>query len=232
MLDLTLNDPFQYLDSFKKLLRTMDIELAAFSRKDLEGGIETALENGFQRADFLILRKPFGLLSGEKARAKVQDAVRSGRIGLLVMYTFTELEALELMNDFLRPFGLASTELMVTDSADRNSKKVVNFSNDQGCFKFDPLFKDVAKVIIPQPHHIMVSPPAKAAVIGHATTEANTFDDNPNNRILGNSITVCGVCDDGGKLVLVDSTMFSNDWLEKNRVFAGNIMKWVGRAQQ
>jgi len=231
MLDLTLNDPFQYLDAFKRLLRTMDIELAAFSRKDLEGGVEKALENGFQKAEFLILRKPFGLLSGEKARAKVQDGVKSGRIGILVMYTFTEQEALDLMNDFLRPFGLASTELMVTDSADKNSRKVVIFTKDKGCFKFDPFFKDVGKVVIPQPHHIIVSPPAKAAIIGNNTIEANTFDDNPNNRLTGESITVCAVCDEGGKLVLVDSTIFSNDWLEKNNVFASNLLKWVGKTQ-
>lgn len=231
MLDLTLNDPFQYLDAFKKLLRTQDLELAAFSRKDLEGGVEKALENGFQKADFLILRKPFGLLSGEKARAKVQEGVKAGRIGLLVMYTFTELEALDLMNDFLKPFGLASTELMVTDSADRNTRKVVNFTHEGGCFKFDPLLKDVGKVIIPQPHHIIVSPPARPAIIGHATIEANTFDDNPANRMTGESITVCAVNDTGGKLVLIDSTIFSNEWLEKNNVFAGNLLRWVGKTQ-
>lgn len=227
LLDFTLNAPFQYLEDFKRYLRNKDIELRAIQRGDIANGLDAFLEEQFDECDFLVLRKPFAVLSGERMRGLVQDAVTSGRVGLLVMFSYTEDEALELMNEFLKPFDIQGTEFMVWDEEMNynSTKKIVRL--EAGSLVDPVLTEEVHKVIIPQPHHWIVSGEAKPLFLGNPSSQANKFQENPAEEIRGQDIVIGGVNGSKGRIVVMDSTPFTNNWVQHNKRLLNNIVSWL-----
>ena len=115
LLDFNINRPFSSMESFRSKLKGLDVELNALSKDDVKKGLPQVLEEKFEECDFLVLRKPFAVLSGEKMQGLVQDAVVSGKVSLLVLFSFSEMDAMVLTNQFLSPFNITTTDIMVWD---------------------------------------------------------------------------------------------------------------------
>ena len=229
LLDFNINRPFQYFESFRKSLRDLGVELTALSKDDLSKGLPESLKEKFEECKFIVLRKPFAVMSGEKMRAQVQEAVLSGKVGILVLFSFSEMDALVIMNQFLEPFNITTSDFMVQDedSNFKNTKKVVVFKPEAGAFKNEKLFQGVDEVVIPQPHHLFIQPPATPVLVGNPTSTANRFYEDPAEQMNGEEIVVSALNEENGRLLLVDSTMFTNEWIDLNTGFLKNVVNWV-----
>jgi hypothetical protein len=233
LLDFNINRPFQYFESFRKALKDMGVELSAISKDDLSKGLPESLEEKFEECSFIVLRKPFAVLSGEKMRGQVQEAVLSGKVGILVLFSFSEMDALVIMNQFLEPFKITTSDFMVLDEQSnfKDTKKVVVFKPEAGAFKYEKLFQGIEQVVIPQPHHLFIQPPAVPVIVGNPTSIANRFYEDPAEQMDGEEIVVSALNEEKGRLLLVDSTMFTNEWLDLNTGFLKNIVDWVSHKQ-
>jgi len=229
LLDFNINRPFQYIESFRKTLKSLGIELNALSNDDVKKGLPEVLQEKFEECSFIIVRKPFAVLSGDKMREQVQNAVTSGKVNILVLFSFSEMEALELMNDFLSPFNIQASDYMVwdEDSNIRGTKKLVVFKPEAGAFKHKNLFEGVEQVVIPQPHHLFIQEPAVPVLVGNPTTHANQFQENPATQIDAENVVVGALNQDNGHVLVMDPTLFTNEWLEYNIPFLKNVLKWA-----
>lgn len=227
LLDFNINRPFQYIESFRKTLESLDVELNALSKDDVKKGLPEVLQEKFEECSFLVLRKPFAVLSGEKMREQVQNAVISGKVNLLVLFSFSEMEALEIVNEFLTPFNIQASDYMVWDEESniKGTKKLVVFK--PGAFRYPGLFEGVEQVVIPQPHHLNIQDPAEPILVGNPTTYSNQFQEQPATQIDADNVVVGAINEQNGRVLVMDSTVFTNEWLDHNIPFLKNIVKYV-----
>jgi hypothetical protein len=63
---------------------------------------------------------------------------------------------------------------------------------------------------------------------GNPSTRAEGTSDSQLENIGGQEIIVSAYNDDRSKVILMDSTLLNNKYIDKNLKFVQNVVKWVG----
>jgi len=228
MLDYELNQPFLYIEKFQKLLTNQDLNIDMFKISDAGKDKKSPLDDKIDACDFIILRKPLTFLSSEPTRQKIQDFVIKKHKNILVTFSFVDYESLEIINDFLKPTNIQSSGIMVYDDKENlGSRRLVRFRKSNGCLEHPDLFKGVDEVVIPQAHYVYVVKPSKVLIRGNPSTRAEGTSDSQLENIGGNEIIVSAYNDDNAKIILMDSTLLNNKYIDKNTKFVKNIVNWM-----
>lgn len=231
-LDFELNKPLTYLNKFKQLLKDEGWLVDLFWARDYAQEKKPSLDEKINSSDFLIIRKPLTFLTSPAAREKIQEAILKKKRNLLVMYTFFEKESLDVLVNFLNPFKITPSDIKIVDNkTNLENKRMVVFHKKNKCFSHDTLFTNVTKVLIPHPHHLFVSSPAKVLVRGNPTTEVQDdplYELTDNSDLKGSNITVGAYYDKSGKLVIISSTLFLDNYFDFNKKFIKNVITWLG----
>lgn len=229
MLDYELNQPFLYIEKFQNLLTKQDFQVDMFKISDAGKDKKSPLDDKIEACDFIILRKPLTFLSGESTRQKIQDFVVKKHKNILITFSFVDYESLDILNDFLKPLNIQSSGIMVYDDKENlGSRRLVVFRKSNGCLEHPKIFKGVDQVVIPQAHYIYVVKPSKVMIRGNPSTRAVGTSDSQLENIGGKEIVVGGYNDDKAKVILMDSTLINNKYIDKNTKFVKNVIKWMG----
>ena len=125
-------------------------------------GYKPSFDDKISNFEFLIIRKPLTFLTSTQAREKIQNAILKDKKNLLIMYTYYDLESFEVLYNFLKPFNIIPSEIKIIDhKTNLKNKNVVVFHKKNKCFMHDTLFDGVTKLVISDPRHLTVEPPAK-----------------------------------------------------------------------
>jgi hypothetical protein len=228
MLDYELNQPFLYIEKFQKLLTNQDLNIDMFKISDAGKEKKSPLDDKIDACDFIILRKPLTFLSSEPTRQKIQDFVIKKHKNILVTFSFVDYESLEIINDFLKPTNIQSSGIMVYDDKENlGSRRLVRFRKSNGCLEHSDIFKGVDEVVIPQAHYVYVVRPSKVLIRGNPSTRAEGTSDSQLENIGGNEIIVSAYNDDNAKIILMDSTLLNNKYIDKNTKFVKNVINWM-----
>ncbi len=231
LLDFELNKPFTYIEDFINILSKSDIEIDIFNVSDAGKDKKSPLMNKIEASNFLILRKPLTFLTSESSRAHIREAVMEGNKNLLIIYSFSDIDSLEVLNDFMAPLNLRASSLMVYDDNNNfESRRIVVFHKANGCFVHPEVFKGVEKVVIPQAHHIFITNPSKAMIRGNPTTRTLGTTDMPVAGVEGSDIIVGAYNEESSRVVIMDSTLVNNKYIRENTRFVKNIIKWISEA--
>jgi hypothetical protein len=230
-MDFELNKPLTYLNKFRKLVRNEGWDLDLFWASDYSQKKKPSIDVKINSAKLLVIRKPLTFLSGPQVRKKLQQAVLKSKKNLLVMYTYTENDSLEVLNEFLKPFKINTSDLqMIDNKTNQQDYRNVVFQKKNNCFYHDELFSGVSKILIPHPHMIYVHEPAKVLIRGNPTTELKT-DFNENVSDLSGDNLIAGAYYNekkSGKMLVIDSTLFLDEYFDFNKRFVKNIFTWFG----
>lgn len=230
-LEFELNKPFTYIEDFINILTNSDIEVDIFNVSDAGKDKKSPLVPKIEACNFMILRKPLTFLSSESSRTHISDAVIKGNKNLLIIYSFSDIDSLEVLNNFLEPLNLRASSLMVYDEHENfESRRIVVFREANGCFEHREIFKGVDKVIIPQAHHIFITEPAKVMIRGNPTTRTVSTFDMPVAEVEGREIIVGAFNEKTSRVILMDSTLVNNKYIRQNTRFVKNVIKWISEA--
>ncbi|WP_455392380.1 hypothetical protein [[Eubacterium] cellulosolvens] len=229
-MDFELNQPLTYLNKFRKLIRDEGWELDLFWARDYSQKERPSVDEKIKKAKLLVIRKPLTFLSGPQVRKKLQQAVLKDKKSLLVMYTFTEMDSLEVLNEFLRPFKINTSEIQIIDNkTNANDKRNVVFQKKNKCFLHNELFDGVANILIPHPHYVYVTEPAKILIRGNPSTELKYGINEGGLDLTGSELTVGAYYEETGKMIVLDSTLFLDKYFDFNKRFVKNVITWLGK---
>lgn len=232
-MDFELNKPLTYLNKFKKMIRDEGYNLDLFWAKDYSSEKKPSIDDKINSSEFLVIRKPLTFLIGPQVRKKLQDAVLEDKKSILIMYTFTEKDSLDVINEFLKPFKINTSEIQVVDFvANSDGQRNVIFQKKNNCFFHDELFKGVSKILIPHPHYVYVTEPAKILIRGNPSTELKYKQDDDSDSLTGADLVVAGYYEETGRLVVMDSTLFLDKYFDFNKKFVKNIITWLGEKKR
>jgi hypothetical protein len=230
MLDYELNQPFLYIEKFQSLLKKQDFDTDMFKISDAGKDKKSPLIDKIESCDIVLLRKPLTFLSSESTRKKIQDVITKKNKNILITFSFVDYESLEILNDFLKPFKIQSSGIMVYDDQENlGSRRLVVFRKTNGCLEHPEIFKGVDKVVIPQAHYVYVVKPSKVMIRGNPSTRAEGTSDSQLENVGGQEIIVSAYSDGDSKVILMDSTLLNNKYLDKNLKFVQNVVKWMGK---
>ena len=228
IMDFELNRPLTYLNKFKQLLNDEGWALDLFWARDYAQEVKPSIDDKINSAELLIIRKPLTFLTGPQVRKKLQQAVLKDKKSFLIMYTFTEKDSQDVLNEFLKPFKINTSELQLIDNkTNMNDKRNVLFEKKNKCFSHNTLFKGVSKVLIPHPHHIYVSKPAKILIRGNPSTELKYNFDQESTALSGANLIVGAYYEKTGRIIVVDSTLFLDKYFDHNKKFVKNVIDWL-----
>jgi hypothetical protein len=234
-MDFELNKPLTYLAKFRQLLSDEGWDLDLFWASDYAKKDKPSIDKKINDADLLLIRKPLTFLTGPQVRKKLQDAILKKKKNLLVMYTFTERESLDVLNEFLRPFKINTSDLqLIDDKTNQQDRRNVVFQKKNDCFYHDELFKGVSKLLIPHPHMIFVESPAKVLIRGNPTTELK-YDFIELTSNLGGNDLIAGAYyneKNSGRMIVIDSTLFLDKYFDFNKKFVKNVLTWLGNNKE
>jgi hypothetical protein len=229
ILDYELNQPFLYIEKFQKILTKLDFNIDMFKISDAGKDKKSPLLDKIEACDFVLLRKPLTFLSNESTRKKIQDFVIKKKKNILITFSFVDHESLEILNDFLQPLKIQSSGIMVYDDKENlGSRRLVVFRKSNGCLEHPKIFKGVDQVVIPQAHYVYVVKPSKPMIRGNPSTRAEGTSDSQIENIGGQEIIVSAYNDDNSKVILMDSTLINNKYIDKNIKFVQNVVKYMG----
>jgi len=229
MMDFELNQPLTYLNKFTKLIENEGFTLDLFWARDYVSDKKPSIDDKINNSKFLIIRKPLTFLSGPIVRKKLQDAVIKDKKNMLVMYTFTEKDSMDVLNEFLKPFKINTSEIQIVDpKANSDDKRNVVFQKKNNCFVHKELFKGVSKVLIPHPHFVYVTKPAKILIRGNPSSELKYKLDDESSDLTGRNLIVGAYYDKTGRIILLDSTLFLDKYIDFNKKFVKNVITWLG----
>lgn len=228
MMDFELNKPLTYLSKFKKLIEDNGWYLDLFWARDYSNGAGPPIEDKIKDAKFLVIRKPLTFLSGPKVRKTLQDAVIKDEKSILIMYTFSESDSLHALNKFMEPFKIQLSDASIIDmKTNQDDKHNVVFQKKNRCFFNDSLFKGVSKLLIPFPHHIYTDDPAKILIRANPSSELKFDIFQETKDIKGTDLIVGAYYDKTGRIVVVDSTLFLDNYFDFNKRFVKNVFTWL-----
>jgi hypothetical protein len=229
LMDFELNLPLSYLNKFKSLINDKGWILDLFWARDYNQKEKPRIEDKINSAQILMIRKPLTFLTSPKMRKRLQDSILKDKKNMLIMYTFTEIESLEVMNKFLEPFKINLSEVQIIDNK-RNQGNIRNviFQKKNKCFSHDELFKGVSSILIPNPHHIFVKKPAKILIKGNPSTAVQYYISEETSNLKGSNLIVGAYYNDTGRMVVLDSTLFLDKFFDFNKKFIKNVITWLG----
>lgn len=229
LLDFELNNPLTYLDKFKRLLKDENWNLDLFWARDYNQKDKPSLDDKLNSTQFLLIRKPLTFLSSPKVRKKIQNNVLKEKKSLLIMYTFSEIETLELLNSFLEPFKIQISEIQVIDKkTNLKNKHEVIFHKKSNCFSHNSLFNNIDKIVISDAHHIYVNSPSKILIQGNPSTELQFPMSDEIAPLTGSEINISAYYEETGLVTVINSTLFLNKYFDFNKKFIKNIITWMG----
>jgi hypothetical protein len=227
-MDFELNMPLTYLNKFTKLLKTDNWYLDMFWAKDYMKKKRPTLDEKIKSYNILLIRKPMTFLSSKVAVEKIQKAILRDNKRLLLMLTFLDYETLDMLKDFLEPFNIIPTEIRAIDyKTNQDNRKSVIYHKKNKCFNHDELFKNVSKIVIPDATHLYVEPPAKILIRGNPSTEPFYTTGNIKNAPSGSDLIVGAYYEESGRMLIVNSTVFLDNYFDFNRPFIKNVIKWL-----
>jgi len=227
-MDFELNNPLTYLSKFKKLVKDEGWVLDLFWASDYTKKKRPSVDEKISKANFLIIRKPLTFLSSATIRSKLQEIIRTKKKNLLIMYTFTEFESLGVLNQFLEPFKIQLSELQIIDNTtNQNDTRTVVFHKKNKCFNHKFLFNGVQKVTIPHPHHMYLTKPAKILIRGNPSSEIKDSIYMDTSNLKGSDLIVGAYHESNGKILVLDSTLFLDQYFDYNKKFISNVFHYL-----
>ena len=146
------------------------------------------------------------------------------------MYTFPDMETLELLNSFLKPFNIQISEIQIIDhETNLKNKREVIYHKKNNCFLHDELFKDVNKIVISDAYHIYLDSPAKNLIRGNPSTKLQFLMSTEEAEMRGSEINVSVYYEETCRVMLINSTLFLDKYFDFNKKFIKNIITWLGK---
>jgi hypothetical protein len=144
------------------------------------------------------------------------------------MYTFSESDSLDALNKFMEPFKIQLSDASIIDTkTNQDDQHNVIFQKKNRCFFNDILFKGVGKLLIPFPHHIYTADPAKILIRANPSSEIKFDIFQETKEIKGTDLIVGAYYDKTGRIVVVDSTLFLDNYFDFNKRFVKNVFTWL-----
>jgi hypothetical protein len=227
-MDFELNKPLTYLDKFNQLLKKDGWILDMFWVKDYSQEKKPSLDDKINNSDLLFIRKPLTFLSSPTATEKIQNAILKNNKNLLLMMTYSDYETFDMLKNFLIPFNITLSEFRAFDiKTYQEHERSVIFHKKNKCFNHKELFKGINKVLIPDASHLVVEPPANVLIRGNPSTETSKSFGGREEGPKGSDIIVGAYYEESGKILVVNSTVFLDNFFDFNKPFIKNIMGWL-----
>lgn len=228
-MDFELNKPLTYLNKFGKLIRDEGWNLDLFWAKEYTHENKPSVNYKIDSAKILIIRKPLTFLSSPRVRKKLQETIKKDKKNMLIMYSFTERDSLDALSEFLKPFMITPSEVQIIDNkSNQDNFRNVIFHKKNKCFNHSELFKGISKILIPHPHLVSVNKPAKILIKGNPSTEVQEDIYFETSTLSGSDVIVGAYYDDTGRILVMDSTLFLDNFFDFNKKFIKNVITWLG----
>jgi hypothetical protein len=229
-LDFELNQPLALLNKFKHWLRKEGWKLEMFWAKDYspEQNQKPTFDEKLQTSNLLFIRKPLTFLTSPNVRKKIQHAVLNDKKNLLLMMSFTDIETLEILKEFLIPFKIEPSDIRAMDEkTNLDERRSVVFHKKNKCFSHNEIFNRVQKVVIPDANILYLKPPAKILIRGNPSTETYSLFPDESNGPKGSDVIVGAYYEDSGRVIVVNSSVFLDNYFDFNKPFIKNVMNWL-----